>query len=371
MKRIWSLLVAGTLATVWLMGSSQSASAQISSAGEILRGGQSDARILFQEYLKPYSDGLGANLNSGWFSRAKANEAFRFDIMVRTSIAMVPITGRSFFVDELEFESLQYVEGSMKSPTAFGGKAAGPVMAVMAESPLSGEIEEVTRFTLPNGTGSPYMSAPLLQVNMGLGADTEISIRYVPKTRTKNANIGMSGLGIKHGLNQWLSKREESAIDFSVQLGYTRLFSDFGLEVLPEVGADIYNPFTVNTTVWDDQAIDLRGHGVIANIIAGRNFSTLSVFVGVGFQASRMKIEAHGAYPTTIFNPDYDPENPIEQNSLRRIKLLYEPVELDFFGANNLHTTGGLSMKIGFVNITTSFVLSRYTVANIGAGIRF
>lgn len=371
MKKIRCLWIAGISAIVLLTGYAHPAVAQIKSAGEIVRGGQADAQTLFQEYLKPYADGLGANLNSGWFSRAKPNDAFKFDIMVRTSIAMVPITGRNYFVDELDLENLQLVEGTPKSPTAFGGKAAGPVMAVVKEHPITGELEEVTRFALPNGTGSPYMSAPLLQVNMGLGANTEVSVRYVPKTPTKNARIGMTGIGIKHGLNHWFKKGEQSVIDFSMHFGYTRLFSDFGLEVLPEVADDIYNPFRMNPTVWDGQSIDLRGHGIIANIIAGRNFSTLSVFVGVGFQASRMMVDAPGAYPTTTFNPEYDPEDFSEETRLRKVELLYKPVKLDFMGANNLHTTGGLSMKIGFVNLTTSFVLSRYTVANIGAGIRF
>src|SRR5690625_8051941 len=102
--------------------------------------------------------------------------------MVRTSIAMVPITGRNYFVDELDLENLQLVEGTPKSPTAFGGKAAGPVMAVVREHPITGELEEVTAFALPNGAGLPYVSAPLLQVNVGLGATAKVSDGYVRNT---------------------------------------------------------------------------------------------------------------------------------------------------------------------------------------------
>src|SRR5690625_5918875 len=102
---------------------------------------------------------MWAILNSGWYSRAKPNDAFKFDIMVRTSIAMVPITGRNYFVDELDLENLQLVEGTPKSPTAFGGKAAGPGMAVVKEHPITGELEEVTRFALPKDRKSTRLNS--------------------------------------------------------------------------------------------------------------------------------------------------------------------------------------------------------------------
>src|SRR5690625_6230473 len=85
MKKLRCLWIAGISAIVLLTGYAHPAVAQIKSAGEIVRGGQADAQTLFQEYLKPYADGLGANLNSGWFSRAKPNDAFKFRSEEHTS----------------------------------------------------------------------------------------------------------------------------------------------------------------------------------------------------------------------------------------------------------------------------------------------
>ena len=42
---------------------------------DFLKGGVNDAELLFQEYLRPYANIFGANLNAGWYNTGKPHKA--------------------------------------------------------------------------------------------------------------------------------------------------------------------------------------------------------------------------------------------------------------------------------------------------------
>jgi hypothetical protein len=349
----------------------QKAQAQFDDAGEIIRAGTSDANLLLYEYLKPFGEGFGADLNSGWVNTARPYGTLGFDLRVNVGVAIVPTGDRSFNVDELNFENLDRVDGPAESQTAFGEDTPGSVMGVFGTNPFTGTRQEITRFTMPEGIGYPYVPAPMVQLTAGVPMDTDITIRYMPEVTVDDFSVNMIGFGAKHGLNQWLPGGSMLPVDLSVQVGYTKLTSGFNLDLMPEEGNDIYNPFEGQPQIWEGQSIDMEATGFTGNLLVGKRFPIISVFGGVGFQTSNVSIKSPGAYPITSFNPDYDPTDGSEETREKRIERLDEPISLSFDGSNSMHALAGFRVRLAILTISGSYTLAEYPVANLGVGISF
>ncbi|HKL14868.1 MAG TPA: DUF6588 family protein [Balneolaceae bacterium] len=347
------------------------AQAQLGDSGDILKAGAADGNLLLQEYLKPVANGFGADLNSGWINSARPYRTFGFDLRVSADIAIVPSGDRSFNIDEINFQNLERVGGAPEAQTAFGEDITGPEMAVFGTNPETGQRQEITRFTMPEGTGYPYVPAPMVQATVGIVKDTDISIRFMPTVSIDDFNINLFGLGIKHGLNQWLPGGAALPVDLSVQFGYTQLSSDYGFELLPEQGNDIYNPFSGNPSLWDGQKVEFDATGFTGNILVGKNIPILSVYGGLGFQTSSITIVSKGAIPITSINPNINTADQSEETREKIIERIDDPIDLEFDGANSIHALAGFRLRFGFIAISGSYTLSDYPVANIGVGLSF
>jgi hypothetical protein len=244
-------------------------------------------------------------------------------------------------------------------------------MGVFGTNPVTNTREEITRFTMPEGTGYPYVPAPMVQATIGIIKDTDLSIRYMPTITVQDININLFGIGVKHGLNQWIPGGSALPVDLSVQLGFTELTSDYGFDLNPEEGNDIYNPFAGTPSTWDDQAIELEATGFTGNLLVGKNLPIISLFGGVGFQTSSMTISSFGSVPITSFNPDYNPLDTSEETREKIIERLDEPIDLEFDGSNSVHALAGFRLRLGFFAISGSYTLSNYPVANLGVGLSF
>lgn len=345
--------------------------AQFNDSGEILKSGVNDANLLLYEYLKPFANGFGADLNTGWINTARPYRKLGFDLRVNAGVAIVPTGDRSFNVDEIDFENIERVDGPAEAQTAFGEDVPGPEMGIFGNHPTTGVRQEIARFTMPEGSGYPYVPAPMVQLTVGAVMDTDVSIRYMPTVTVDDFSVNMWGAGIKHGLNQWLPGGSMFPVDLSVQLGYTKLTSDYGLEVLPDEGTDIYNPYADNPGLWNDQSIDFEATGFTGNLFVGKNLPVISVYGGVGFQTSDVTIISPGSYPITSFNPDYDPFSGAEETREKIIERVDEPIDLSFDGTNSVHAIAGFRLRAAFFTLSGSYTLSNYPVANIGFGISF
>src|SRR5690625_3719182 len=101
MNVLKNLLLKAVLCAGILIGGTHSAKAQLDLAGEILRAGTDDANLLFKEYIRPFAEGFGADLNTGWISRSRPNSVLQLDIMLRTGVAFVPSSSRTFSIEEI------------------------------------------------------------------------------------------------------------------------------------------------------------------------------------------------------------------------------------------------------------------------------
>lgn len=369
MKKLKFLLLAVSLYSVFTLAAPRNVIAQIDLAGEILRAGTEDANLLFKEYIRPFAEGFGADLNSGWFSRAKPNDALRLDIMIRTGIAVVPVANRTFEIDEIPFSFLDHVGGPQEVQSAFGTNTEGPEMGVIGFNPFTGERQELGRFTMPGGTGYPYVPAPIIQAGLGVGIDTEFIIRYVPPVTMQSTKVSTNGFGIKHRMNQWLPGGENLPLDITLHAGYSQLSAQVQLDVMPDEGLDIYNPHAGNPTAWTGQEINLEAVGFSGNLIVGKSIAGLSLFASIGIQTSRMNLNTRGGYPVTSFNLDYDASSSAEQARRKRVERIVNPVSLEFNDPNLLFGSAGLSFDLDIFVLSGSVALSNYTVLNLGVGL--
>ncbi|MEX0662454.1 MAG: DUF6588 family protein [Balneolaceae bacterium] len=364
MKRLLLLL---PLCFLFLIPAEKS-HAQFGDLGEILRSGTNDSNLLLENYLSPYAAGFGADLNSGWNNTARPYKKFGFDLRVSAAASFVPVSDELFNVSSLSFTQLEVLEGNSTPTIAGPDDVSRARLGQTFTNPETGNEEELYAFDMPEGTGFPYVPAPMVQLTVGVPFDTDVSLRAVPSIDIPDVDgsINLFGLGVKHGLNQWIPGGALLPVDLSAQVGYTQLSMNVGVDVEPQVDGDTRNDF--NDSNWDDQNIELNSSGYVFNVLVGKTLPIISVYGGVGMQSSKMIIKTGGAYPLTVPNEEYNGQS---DTRTKAIEEIVDPVDLDISGENNFQALAGFRVRLAFIAISGSYTLSKYPVANVGVGISF
>lgn len=365
-KLLFTLLIG----MIILCFNSNTSNAQLNKAGQILRSGAGDANILLTEYFKPLGKGFGTDLNSGWFSTAKTHSTLGFDITVNASVAMVPSSNEFFDVQTLTFSELEYIEDqsvSSVSPTAFGRNNPGPIMGAYYENPITGNNELLYSFEMPQGMGAPYVPAPSLQASVGIIKDTDITLRFMPPLELPNdVEIGMFGIGVKHGLNQWLPGGSLLPVDLALQAGYSSLKTSMAFDIKPEEGSDIQNDHPVST--WNGQKAEFNADAFTINALVGKTLPIVSIWGGLGFGSSTVTMGTPGSYPVTGPNENYDPNDP-DNNRIKKINKIDDPIDITYANKSSIHALIGTRLRLAIFNISASYTLSQYPVLQAGFGI--
>lgn len=364
MKKILSV----SIAFISMLLMSSQAKAQVNNVGELLRSGVEDSNLLLENYLKPYTSGFGANLNTGWNNSARPYKKFGFDIRINAAFAVIPASDNFFNVADLEpqFQQIEFLSGSGITPTIAGESDERAIIGKMFTNPATGQPEELFSVQLPDGTGFGYAPSPMVQATVGLIKDTDVSLRLVPTVGTPSVDgeVSLFGFGAKHGLNQWIPGGALFPVDLSVQFGYTKFSFDVQTDVQPQSGTDIYNPY--DSSEWENQEVALESSGYTANLLIGKSLPVLSVFAGVGFQSSTTDISANGSYPVTVPNEEYRPTtNPRP----KAVEAIVDPLSISVDGDNSVHALAGFRVRLGFIAVSGSYTLSDYPVANVGVGL--
>lgn len=346
------------------------AKAQVNNVGDLLRSGIDDSSLLLENYLKPYANGFGANLNTGWNNSARPYRTLGFDLRVNAALSFIPAGDEFFDVARLEpqFQEIELFSTSGVTPTVAGESNSRAEIGRTYINPSNGQREELFSFELPDGTGFSYAPSPMIQATAGLIRDTDLSLRLVPSVSAPDVDgsVSLFGLGAKHGLNQYLPGGALLPVDLSIQLGYTQFNFDIGTDVQPESGSDIYNPY--DDSEWENQEVTLKASGYTVNLLVGKNLPVLSVFGGLGFQSSTTDVNVKGSYPVTVPNEEYDASSNPDPKA---IEAITDPLNLSIDGENSVHALAGFRVRLGFIAVSGSYTLSNYPVANVGVGLSF
>jgi hypothetical protein len=343
---------------------------QVSDIGNILQSGREDANKLARAYLEPFGSGFGASLNTGWTNTAKTHGKFGFDITVSSGLAIVPDGAKSFNVNELGLQKLELEDNDPISPTINGVDEPGSTLAAYEE--INGNREKLFDFNMPEGSGFGYVPAPMLKAGVGLVKDTELMLRYTPETEIGDfGSFNLFGVGAKHGINQWLPGGKMLPVNLSLMFGYTNMEVGSDLDLAAsdviEDPNNTENPY--NASQWDGQAVELNTDSWTINALVGKSLPIVSVYAGLGYEASTFSITTPGSYPTVIPNEAYqsDPQN----NEPLIVDAVDEPIDVSMDGDNGFRALAGFRLKFTVLHISGSYTLSNYSSYNLGVGISF
>lgn len=355
---------------IWIMAAGMSIPAytQIFEM-DFIHGGIEDAQTMLQEYLKPYANILGSDLNAGWYNTAKPHELGGLDVTATVSWAKAPSSALFYDLSKLTLHGMPDLSQTSMAPTIAGEQDIRPSLSYSETVDLGGgNIQEVeySSFTLPNGSGVDFFPLPMVQLTVGLPFGTDVSARFIPKVGYRDyGEIGLWGVGGKHSISQWLpfiNKLE--FLDISVQGGYTKVSSSVHVEVEPQSLVEVDNYPDYN---WDDQFVTLDVEGWTVNLIASQTLSVITFYQGIGYASSMVELLLEGHYPIHSVI--------LDETSADFGKCTYEivenPIQMKYENFNNLRLNVGARIKLGVLTLHYDFTHTLYSTHSVGVGVSF
>lgn len=325
--------------------------AQVTGIEAFITAGADDATALTKEYFRPLSSGLGAGINSGWQNSAGTNGLYGFDIQIRSAFARIPSGDKSFDVADLNLQRTRAADpDNTVSPTLSGIDQTGPQMVVEDQ-----DGDSLTSFNLPAGTGLNFVPAPEVQVSVGLLKDTDIIVRFVPNVSLGDfGNFNQYGIGAKHDITSSLPGGDTFPIKLSLLAGYNRVNINKDLNVQPQD-----DPFWEPEN--EEQKLSVGFNTFNVRLLAGKTLPFLTVYGGLGYEYSEMKVDVTGDYPVPSRGTFGGTTN----------ETVTDPILYSQNGKNGISGMAGLKIKLGQLDVFADYTLARYPVVNAGIGINF
>lgn len=331
---------------------------------DFIKGGIDDAQILFKEYLTPYANILGADLNGGWYNTAKPHKLGGFDVTVSISTAWAPPSARTFDLVGLGLTGVP-TGSSTIAPTIAGKKTdVRPVMLYEIDHPVHlGEKVKVAEYTVPNGTGINAIPLPMAQLGIGLPFGTEITGRFLPSIDFGNAgNIGLWGIGAKHSIIQWIpGLKRLPVLDVSAQGGYTSLLTYANVNFRPDALADDQ---TTDPLIFKGQKIELGVKGHTINLIASQTLPVITFYQGIGYSSTNTTVALKGNFPISSIDGS---GNVVVTDD----DVIEDPFSVEIQNSKDLRLNAGMRLKLGILTIHFDYTHANYSIFTTGLGISF
>jgi hypothetical protein len=327
----------------------------------LIKSGPDDATKLAQAYLTPLFKGFGIGLNSGWNNSGHSKNMGRFEVRLGVTGALIPQSSKTFDVTKLGLSNnIRPVDASQTiSPTVAGKKNNGPQLAI-----YDSNNNELERFTLPRGSGLPFVPAPQLQGSVGLPKGIELTLRALPQINLGNnrGTINMIGGGVKVELLPLLVSKTADRlipIDIAVALGYTRFNYTLGLDVKPPSGSAPKD--TQQSTDFSNQKIDASLSGLNVEAIISKNLLFFTPFASIGYNSSKTKAGLEGNYPIVT-----GASFPL---GTRTYTTFSNPVHINNKDISGLRTNVGFQLNLAVFRLYASYSMSEYNSFNAGVGL--
>jgi hypothetical protein len=198
--------------------------AQSQNSDEFAGALSSIGKTYAQNYARPVTDALGADLNAGLFRTAKVGGEGIFPVID----IYVGVTGMGVLTSGLEdafqiqendkFESggntfvIDYPENT-DFPTVFGDKDFSERADIRRNSEDGPKVGDVG---LPPGLlDTPIAPLAVPQIGVGTVAGTDAQLRYLPETSISDyGSVSLFGLSVRHSLSQYIPL---SPVDLALQ----------------------------------------------------------------------------------------------------------------------------------------------------------
>ncbi|WP_181304649.1 DUF6588 family protein [Rufibacter sp. XAAS-G3-1] len=327
------------------------------SFGEVIKAGTKDANTLIRVYFEPGGKAVGHALNGGWFNSGKAMGLGRFDVRLFATGVFVPKDQTTFDISTLELEKIRLSPGqSPIAPTIFGEDEEGPQMEVET----TGAGEKAT-FRTPPGIGYRNVPIPMAQVSLGLVKDTEVAVRYVPEVKYEDYSTKLWGVGVKHGLKQWIPVISAiPGFDIAAFGGYTQLEANAALNLEPDPAA-AKTAQQQQPGYYDNQALVFTTKAWTVSLVASKTLSVITAYGGVKYSHATTDVNVNGRFPVTTFRGT---------PPAREIVDLVDPVVLNVEDSQ-FGLTAGFRLKLLFFSVYGEGTLAKSPSATAGVGFGF
>lgn len=371
MKQIRRTILVVLMCTLFTMSY-----AQLSDIGAVLGGGTADAKMLLKEYITPYANSLGANLNGGWYNTAKPHKLGGFDLTFSISAAIVPVGDRAFNLDDLVFNTGDpniTVDATGSTPTAAGKSKAGPSITYTYDDGILPPVQ-LASYNMPKGTGVYYFPSPMIQAGVGLPKGTELMGRYMPQTKLGlkgGTKAGLWGIGLKHSISQWIPGLSKVPVfDMSLMGGYSRLSLSSGINVDPTtLGMDDNTTAAVS---FEKQSLDMMVSGYTINLLLSADLKIICFYGGAGISSSKTNLKLNGYYPAPHLLADAD-FGSVTDASVQALGK--NPIDIDIESKDGSATKPrlnvGFRLKFAVVTIHADYTYANYSLITAGLGISF
>ncbi len=330
---------------------------------KIFDGGVHDGQALLTEYLRPWVNAFGADLNAGWFNTAATHKLGGLDVTFTVNMTSVPEHAKTFDLAEIDFENLRVAGSGTIAPTVAGNTEEGPWL----EYRQSAGTDTVTLadFRSPAGTGFDFIPSPMLQLGVGLPAGTDIIGRLlVPlKIPGTTAKVGLWGVGLKHSLSQWIPVLKKMPVAMSLFGGYTQMkvYAGFSLEPGSYDYLEDYLPAD-----FTGQQISTVIKAYTIDFLASTKFPLINVFGGIGYSRTSTVIDVDGNIPIPGFHPDISATEPVYTD-----EDIYHVPSMKITNQSGLRVNAGIRVKLSVVTLHGDYTWADYSIYTAGIGLSF
>ncbi len=339
---------------------------QLKSQNELvgfIKGGIGDGEKLIQAYIEPLGNGMGANLNGGWYNTAKVHRTLGFDLTFTITAARVPESATSFDIAQLGLQKLQLKPGeSSIAPTFAGDLGGGPALHFVEE----GMDFPLVEFNTPGGVDVPFYPMPMIKVGVGLPKGFEINGRFVPKISYEDLSTNLWGIGLKYDVLQHFGLiNRVPFLNVSVMGAYTKMNFGSDLDFQKSIyGSEIGGvPIEGGQAVYEDQSLDINLSGFTTTAIVSYDLPVITLFGGLGYSKSTTNVDLLGDYPLIAAEVNNDNDVSIF------IEDFTNPLALEFENHSGLQMTAGLRIKLAVITLHASYTRANYSLITAGLGI--
>lgn len=316
----------------------------------ILLADPNDASKLLQGYFNPAVKGFIYGMNNGWYHTAKVHKTLGFDISLIGNLSMASTKDETF-----DISGLNSITSTATTAPTFAGNDTETLMTVTRTINVNGTSRQVSaNFSMLGGLQKKLplggFTTPAIQANLGLPFDTELMVRYLPKTTFKESNIDMLGIGIKKEITSWFGPIDKLPLHVSLVAAYSTMDVNY---VLKDINTSIFQMSNAGAE------LQLKAYTVQA--IASLNFPFISAYGGIGYSSGSSTFKMKGTYKGT-----YQTGLPAPNHEIS--KTLTPPSKMEFT-ANGMKTTIGARVSLLFFKIFADYTIQEYNT--ISAGIAF
>lgn len=310
--------------------------------GQLIKGGVKDANYLANGYISPFLKSTATGVNQGWYNTAKPHQFPGFDITMSLSFYQLPTAELEYEVDNTKLEILELTEtgngqavsssGKAKVPTVFGPEGTPRYINTQTNFPVEGP----GGIDLKGKIGIKTIPIPLANIGIGLPKNTELKVRYFPKTDFVGVGeMSMLGFAVMHDVKQYIPGIKNLPFDLSGFLGYTK--------------------FTMITDLdQPDQKAEFDVTGITVQGLISKKLSVVTFYGALGYNNGKATLGLKGNYD-------------LDGNSVNG-RETPNPINLEQV-ASGVRASLGMRLKLAVFTFHADYTVQKYATITGGFGI--